>query len=389
MTTTFAGIENILDRLAVFASTADPVVSLYLDLRTDQHGRKRHGDFFERAMAEQIATFEPSSPARRRLERDVERINRFLQAELEASAQTSAIFSCSGEPDLFEAVQLNAPSDGHRLYIDRHPHLFPLARLIDEYAKYAALVFDTNAARLYVFAVGALQRKLIVQSEKPTRTPGVDVFSEGEYRRNSENLHAHHIREVVDLVARVAREEHIQQVFVAGGSVAIPLLRNELPREVQGKVVEISKLDMKSPDAEVLRATLEAFRQVDARTDRDDVVRVLGAFRSRGLGTIGLSRVRAALTLGQVDRMLVPATPRAPLADEVSPSASASPHKVRPPHLGETAIEELVLMARRTDAAVTFIENAELLDPAGGVAAFLRFRLSDPEFAFSVPEPHQ
>lgn len=379
MATTLAGIENTLARLATFESDADPVVSLYLDLRTDQHGHKRYVSFFERAMAEQIATFEPSSPARRQLERDAARIDEFLQRGLDASSQTAAVFCCSGEPDLFETVQLNVPSDGHRLYIDRHAHLFPLSQLTDEYAKYAALVLDTNAARLYVFAVGALQRKLIVRNEKATRTPGVDVFSEGEYQRNSENLQLRHMKEVVDLVERVAREEQIRRVFVAGGSVAGPLLRAELSADVRNKVTEVGKLDMSSPDAEVLRATLEAFRQVNTQSDRGDVAQALNAFRSRGLGAIGLPRVRAALTLGQVDRLLVPATPKAPAADEMSAAASASPRKRRPPRLSEAAIEELVLMARRTDASITFIEDASLLDAAGGVAALLRFRLAEPE----------
>jgi hypothetical protein len=38
-------------------------------------------------------------------------------------------------------------------------------------------------------------------------------------------------------------------------------------------------------------------------------------------------------------------------------------------------IEELVTLARRTDAEITFIEDARLLEPAKGVGAMLRYRL--------------
>ena len=362
MTTTFTGIEESLDRLARVSSQAAPVVSVYLDLRPDQRGRKHHLEFFDRAMDEQIATFNSSSPAHRQLQRSAQRIRKFIQTETRVSAAAAAIFSCAGDPDVFEALQLDVPIDGHRLYIDRQPHLFPLARLTDEYAKYATLVVDTNAARLFVFAIGALQRKLTIANEKPTRTPGVDVFSEGEYQRNSENLHKRHMKEVARAVERVVREEHVRQIFVAGGDVALPLLRNELPNELRTKVLEIANIDMNASDAGVLERTLEAFKQTDAVRDRDDVTLVLDAFRARGLGTIGLERVRAALTLGQVDRLLLPAVA-----------------KVRPPHLSEAVIEDLLITARRTDAAVTFIEESGVLDPAGGVAAFLRFRLAEPE----------
>ena len=379
MATTVTRVDEVLARLATVESPSDPVVSLYLDLRPDQNGRRRPEDFFNRAFNEQIETFEPSSSARRLLQKDADRIRRFLETGVPPSAKTGVVFSCSGDPDLFETLQLDAPIDGHRLYIDRQPHLFPLARLADEYARYAALLVDTNSARLYVVAIGSVQRKLLVQNEKPSRTPGVDVFSEGEYQRNSENLHLRHMKEVAAVVDRVLREDGIRQIFVAAGPVALPMVRDALSLDAQQKMVEISNLDMKSPDASVLRATFDAFRQADHQSDRDDVVRVLNAFRARGLGTIGLPRVRAALTLGQVDRLLVPAVPAAASADEVSPDVNASIERPAQSPLREATIEDLVLLARRTDAAVTFIEDASLLIPAGGVAAFLRFRLADPE----------
>jgi ribosomal protein S16/stalled ribosome rescue protein Dom34 len=381
MPTTVTNVEEVLARLATVTSPSDPVVSLYLDLRADQNGRRRGDEFFERAFNEQMGTFEPSSSARRLLQKDADRIRKFLTTGVPPSATMTAVFSCSGDSDLFETLQLEARIDGHRLYIDRQPHLFPLARLADEYAKYAALLVDTNSARLYVFAVGAVQRKLQLQNEKPSRTPGVDVFSEGEYQRNSENLHLQHMKEVAAVVDRVLREEGIRQIFVAAGPVALPMMRDALSRDAQQKMVEISNLDMKSADASVLRATFDAFRQADLQSDRDDVVRVLNAFRARGLGTIGLPRVRAALTLGQVDRLLVPAVPAAASADEVSPDVNASIERPAQSPIREETIEELVLQAKRTDAAVTFIEDAALLAPAGGVAAFLRFRLADPEAA--------
>jgi peptide subunit release factor 1 (eRF1) len=379
MATIVTSVDDVLARLATITSAADPVVSLYVDLRPDQNGRRRPEEFFTRAFNEQIATFEPSSSARRLLQKDADRIGRFLANGVPPSAKSAAVFSCSGDPDLFETLALEAPIDGHRMYIDRQPHLFPLARLADEYAKYAALLVDTNSARLYVFAIGAVQRKLSVQNEKASRTPGVDVFSEGEYQRNSENLHLQHMKEVAAVVDRVLREDGIRQIFVAAGPVALPMLREALSRDAQSKLVEMSSLDMKSPDAGVLRATLQAFKETNIQSDRDDVVRVLNAFRARGLGTIGLPRVRAALTLGQVDRLLVPAVPAATSADQVSPDVNASTERFAQSPLREETIEELVLQARRTDAAVTFIEDASLLVPAGGVAAFLRFQLADPE----------
>ena len=64
---------------------------------------------------------------------------------------------------LFETVQLTAPIEQHWLYIGDTPHLYPLARVDSRYPRYAAVVADTNTARIMVFATGdsstpALQR---------------------------------------------------------------------------------------------------------------------------------------------------------------------------------------------------------------------------------------
>jgi hypothetical protein len=56
-------------------------------------------------------------------------------------------------------------------------------------------------------------------------------------------------------------------------------------------------------------------------------------------------------------------------------NADATGPKELRSELDEAAIEELVTMARRTDAEITFIEDASLLIPARHVAAALRYRV--------------
>jgi peptide subunit release factor 1 (eRF1) len=85
--------------------------------------------------------------------------------------------------------------------------------------------------------------------------------------------------------------------------------------------------------------------------------------------------VRAALERGQVDRLLVPAVPSKTVADASSPDAERTGPKDQQSDLDEAAIEELVTLARRTDAEITFIEDASLLAPARHVGAMLRYRI--------------
>jgi hypothetical protein len=55
------------------------------------------------------------------------------------SANGLAIFSSAGAGAYFVAVRLAVPIDDHWLFISRVPHLHPLARLINQYPRYASL----------------------------------------------------------------------------------------------------------------------------------------------------------------------------------------------------------------------------------------------------------
>jgi len=155
---------------------------------------------------------------------------------------------------------------------------------------------------------------------------------------------------VVDAVARIVRDERIDKVIVAAEDVIKPLLQEHYPKELAERVVDITKLDVRTPEHDVLEATIAALRETDAETDRERVDGVLDAYRASGLACVGEERVRAAFELGQVDELLVTAAP----ADE-------------------RAWDDLIALAHRTSAKVRFVEDAALLQPVGEVAASLRF----------------
>ena len=151
-------LDPLLDRLAAFEPTTLPVLSLYLNTSPDQHGRDNFESFLRKELKAAGRTFPLRSPARSSFERDTERITTYLRDALRPSANGVSLFACAGADGFFEHVQLDVPIDGHRLYVADRPHLYPLARLIDQSPPYAALIADTNAARLFVFGRGTTMR---------------------------------------------------------------------------------------------------------------------------------------------------------------------------------------------------------------------------------------
>jgi peptide subunit release factor 1 (eRF1) len=347
---TLAELNAQLDRLAAADTGPFPVLSLYLDLRPNENGRDNFEPFLRKELSERVGTYADAGPERDSLSRDADRIRDYV-ADVDKALNGLAIFACSGA-DLFEAVPLAAPVGEHRLFIGAQPHVYPLAKLLDQYPRYLALLADTHAARIFVFAANTVERVDHIQGTK-TRRHRMGGWSQARYQRHNENFHLQHAKEVVDTVTRIARDEQIDRIVIAGDEVIVPLLRDQLPKDIADRVVDIVRLDIRAPEREVLEATIAALREKDAEGDRERVEALLDAYRSNGLGTVGLKGTKRAFELGQVDELLMP----------------GSPDK-----LGDDA-DGLLTLARQTSARVRFIEDTALLAPLGGVGAFLRFRI--------------
>jgi peptide chain release factor subunit 1 len=352
-------LREQLDRLAAFDATANlPVISLYLDMRVDGTGRTNIDTFLRKAMPEQGEAL--SGEAHASFDRDSERIQAYLVNDVRKSANGLAIFACQAHDGFFEALQLDVPVEQHQLFVGSVPHLYPLARLNDQFPRYAALLVNTNSARLFVFGLGDTETQRQVVNTKTRRTT-MGGWSQARYQRHIENFHLHHMKEVADILDKVVREEGLTRIVVSCDDVSRPLLMDQLPKHVADKIVDVVSLDMKAPDQQVLAETLDALRQKDAETDADQVEAAIGAWRASGLGVVGPTGTRSALERGQVEELLITAAPtllRAP-----SPEAS------------ETLANELVTLGQQTSARIRFIEDPALLADVGGVAALLRFRL--------------
>ncbi len=225
-----------MEILAALEPSPFPVISLYLSLSTNQNGREDHQQFVRKVFNERAKALPEQSPERESFDKDVARIQAYLEQDNATAGQAVAIFACSGA-DLFEAIPLDAPIGEHSLFISSVPHLYPLARLVENYPRYAAVMLDTNKARIFVFGAETEREETIV-GEKTRRT-SKGGWSQARYQRRADNFHMHHVKEVVDTLDKIVREEGIEHVVVAGAEVAMPILREQLPKHLADKIVEI------------------------------------------------------------------------------------------------------------------------------------------------------
>jgi peptide subunit release factor 1 (eRF1) len=341
-------------KLADFEPAPFPFLSLYLNTQPDEHGRDQFETFLRHELALRARTFTTGSAEAESFAKDTERIQTYVEKELKAAANGLALFACAGADGFFEAVQLQAPIDEHRLYVADQPHLYHLARLDDEYPRYAALVSDANSARIFVFGLGEKLSDEKLEGKKMHRVK-VGGWSQARYQRRVENAHRDHAKEAIDTLDRIVREEKIAHVIVAGDPAITPVLREQLPKHLAEKTVDVMRIDTKAPEQEIFEATLEAIREKDAATDAEKVQRLFELYRAGGLAVAGRKETLRMLENGQVDELLISASLERDGAPEELP-------------------DQLVTKAKQTSARVTFIEDAAMLGQVEGVGAFLRWR---------------
>jgi peptide chain release factor subunit 1 len=364
-------LASQLDRLAAFEPGPFPVLSLYLNLQPDSRGRDNFEPFLRKELTDRIKTYGTDGPEGGSLEKDAEKIRSYVDG-VDRAANGIAIFACSAS-NLFETVVLSAPIHENLLYISDQPHLYPLARVLDEHPRYAVLLADTHSSRIIVIAAHQIEQTEQIQGTK-TRRHKMGGWSQARYQRHIENYHLQHAKEVADTLARLVRDEHIGSILVSGDDVVVPLLREQFPKEVADRVVDTVKLDARATERDILEAAEALVREKDAESDRERVDALLGAYRANGLATVGVENTRAALELGQVDELVIAAVPEAIDAAAVN-DGDDSARQVAEPTAEERTADELIAGARQTAASIRFIEDKSLLAPFGGVGAFLRFKL--------------
>jgi peptide subunit release factor 1 (eRF1) len=377
---TTSNAERLLDKLLAFEPAFGPFTSIYLDARVDEHGKRNLMPIVRKQLNERAKTYDNNTPEHENFEKDVARITNYIENEVPTTVRGLAIFA-SAANDYFEVGEFEAPFERNRVFISDRPHVYPLARLIDRYRRFAVLLADTNRARIYVFATGRTVEEQTVENVKTNHT-SVGGWSQARYQRHEENYHLRHVKEVVDMLDRIVRDEDVENVILAGDeTVVIPLIREQLPKALSDKVIDALSFGIDTPEHELFEESLKAFHRHDSLTDMEKVERLLNEYRADDLGVAGVPDTLAALSNGQVEEMLIVAAADNLAFDEEEVKKVLEiyePDGELPPQLDKrTVADELVRRANvLSSARVTFIEDDTRLQQVGGVGAILRYRIS-------------
>ena len=67
-----------------------------------------------------------------------------------------------------------------------------------------------------------------------------------------DNFHLQHCKEVVEVLDRLVKDEELDKIVLAGDEVIVPVFREQLPPHISEKIVDVLRIDMKTPESEGL-----------------------------------------------------------------------------------------------------------------------------------------
>ncbi len=388
-------LKELIEKLTAFEPVETPFLSIYLNAEPNEQGRDDYLAWLKKELSEQGKDYAEESLEAMSYNADVERITNFLENNVQPNANGIAIFANSGADGFFETAQIEVAFPNNRFFAFDRPHLFPLARAVDQNPKYAVLWADTNKAAIYLFggenalnAETETSAKIEEIHNEVTNRSQVGGWSQARYQRHVENFHLQHAKETVDELDKLVRDAKIQHLILCGDeAVIMPTLRPQLSRQLEEKVVGVLHLSQYDSEQKIREATLELMNEQNVVLDQTAVERALGAAKAAAkLGTIGVEDTLAALSNGQVEELLMCSTFH---ALEYSPkkvkkvlrdyapgddnSATDALPQVREPR---QIADELIVRALNSAARIKFIEDESLLKEAGGVAAVLRYNMN-------------
>lgn len=372
-------MKNLLQKLAGFEPTGFPFLNFYLNAQVNENGPRTFDVYVRTQLSEAEKNYAEESSERESFDRDAKKILEYLET-VRPTAQGVAIFACAAADDFFETVELDMPIDEDYFFVSDRPHLYPLAHLRDRYPRYAAILADTNQAQIYVFGRGKTFSHEEIQSTKTNRSE-VGGWSQMRYQRHLGNFHLLHAKEIVEELAKIVRDDNIKQIILAGDETGIiPIIREQLPKELEEKVIDVLRLNVNTPEHELFEAAEKAIRQNDMLVDKEKIDYLNEQNYDNGLGVAGAEKTLAALSSGQVQELYISAN-----FDNIE----YNPKKVykvltafAPGEDGElpdlrksgTIIEEILRRGIASADNVRFIEDENLLEEFGGVGALLRYK---------------
>jgi peptide subunit release factor 1 (eRF1) len=370
-------LPKVLAELRDELPPKDGVLSVYLDTSPARVIGQGHLLFLRDAYKAIRATLpkEDLEP----FEAAATQIEAHLSSDVAATHAGLAVFGAA-PPSYFRSVPLPA-APREEVVWDKHAHIAPLQAALDDFERFAVVLFDKERARLFTIYLGEIETELAVDDYVPGKqaTGGWYGLAQARYARHHEDHVRRHVKHTIGTLMVLLRGRPFDRLFLAGPDEALSFLMRELPRPLRARFAGTIRLELFASSADVLHAALEAASVAERKTEAA-TVKELVEEGGRRFVVLGPAPTLEAITTGRVHKLLVANTYQGP-GSECERCGQMTVEDATCPKCGQATTAVLDLRERAVERALdqgALVETvsgdaAEELMAHGGMGAWVRY----------------
>lgn len=297
-------LQSVLQTLAAYPAADAPFLSIYLDWKPDGSGKRPSLRILEdelNAVAEDMAG---DSVHRDGFAADRERIMTYLNREAPKDAHAIVIFACS-EQGVWTTLPLQATVDT-TIAVDRYPHTFQLARLIDDHEPCAVVLAEGQEARIFLIGLTAVEQ--IAETEAAEKIKRFDQGGEAQmlFQRRTDNLIKAHMRDIAKHLEQIIARYDVQHVIIAGNDAIKGMVMDAMTEPITARLIDYIHLEPNSSMNIILETIEPLLHEAERRKEADQLAALEEqAGAPDGLGAVGVAQIALALSKGQVQTLLM------------------------------------------------------------------------------------
>ena len=371
-------LSSVLQELTAQQNTTYPFLSVYLNWVPEGNGQRSAPQMVEQELARIADSLPAHGPEAESFAADQQRIMDYINSGAPNDAKGLAIFACNAE-HVWMTLPFQVPME-HEVVADCYPHVFQLARILDDYETFAVVLADGQDAQLFVVSLNDAEVAGTTEASETIKRFDDGGVAQMLLQRRTENLVKAHTKDIAAELSKIMKRYDVQHVIVSINDSVKGAIMDSLTDDIKAKLVETINLDKSSINvAEFMQAVEPIMQAVERQQESNDVTELENQTYDQGLGVVGLADTATALSKGQVQKLLMlqsfnGAGSECPNCGSLLPgSQPACPYDGAETHPVDLR-EVFTARAVRQNAAVQVVENSDYLDQHEGVGALLRYR---------------
>ena len=368
--------------LAEFQDEKSCAVSFYFQPSTPRNKAHKEDTILIKDLAKEALHRFEAKGSRDCAREDIERIVQ-LSSELRSNGtHGKAVFACASK-NIWQEFDLPALLGSTQLFVDRHFHLKPLARLLGASPLLAVVLIDKHRARIFDLRLGELTERedLFHPLPRRGRSDGFGGYDGGHAQRRVEDEVRQHFKNVAGVLKELQEKGVFEKWILACQAAHRPLFESQLHPYISQTLIGHFNADLGHVSADDLRIDAQRILESWQGERRREMMQVaLSQARSNGRGVTGLRRVLRSLEMGEVQTLLVGENLQGH-AVECTRCGHIDVHLVSFCPVCGHATQEIVDVGEailpwvvRRDIETFYVKDDAEFDKVGNIAALLRFR---------------